>query len=191
MARRALRRMVRRPGFWLGGLVGAALMWVALELPYLNWRWAVPPVEERPVSIRRDGRGGGEYQAPRSGNRRHRGVDLTAALGSPIRAVRSGTVIQVGTHRGLGRLVELEHGSGLTSLYAHLSAVHVRVGQRVRQGEVIGTVGKTGNARHPAIMPHVHVEMAYRGERIDPTPYVLDRQTAAHQEQDVDDAGGD
>ncbi len=143
------------------------------------------------MSIRHDARGSGTYQAPRSGNRRHRGVDLAGALGGPIRAVRSGTVIQVGAHRGLGHLVELEHVGGLTSLYAHLGTVQVRLGQRVRQGEIIGTVGKTGNARHPAIAPHVHLEMARRGQLIDPTPYVLDHAAVIGQEQDPDDVGRD
>jgi len=83
-------------------------------------------------------------------------------------AIRSGTVITVDTHRGLGHFVEVAHGRGLTSLYAHLASTMVKQGDRVTQGQVIGAVGKTGNARHHWISPHLHLEIARGGEVIDP-----------------------
>jgi len=78
-------------------------------------------------------------------------------------------VVEIGQHRGLGRFVELEHRHNLSSLYAHLQAVHVQVGERVRQGQAIATVGKSGNARHPWIAPHLHLEVHRNTSPIDPT----------------------
>ena len=154
--------------FWVGLLVGGGIAAGALELPYVNWQPAAPPVDTPQLLIRHDAKGDGRFNSRRSGHRRHRGVDLAAPLDSPVRAVRSGTVVQVGLHRGLGRFVELEHRQQLHSLYAHLNTVCVAVGARVRQGEIIGTVGKTGNAAHPWIMPHLHLEVLQAETPIDP-----------------------
>ena len=161
-------KRLARGSFWLGLLVGCGATIAALEIPYVNWQPVMPPIDAHPLVFRQDAKGDGRFQSPRSGHRRHRGIDLVAQLHSPVRAIRSGRVVQVGTHRGLGRFVELEHQAHLHSLYAHLNAVSVEPGARVRQGEVIGTVGKTGNARHPWITPHVHLEVLKDGEPIDP-----------------------
>ena len=158
---------------WLGviGVAGVAVS----ELPYVNWRRIVPPVDTRPLVIRQDAKGDGRFLSPRSGRRRHRGLDLIADLKSPVYAIRSGRVVKVAMHHGLGRYVELEHGGGLHSLYAHLSSSTVRPGRRVRQGDVIGTVGKTGNARSWWITPHLHLELvSARGELVDPRSLGLD-----------------
>ena len=154
--------------FWGGLILGFGAAAAACELPFVNWASLVPPVDARPLLIRQDAKGDGRFSSPRSGRRRHRGIDLAAEVNSPVRAIRSGRVVQVGTHRGLGRFVELEHRHGLNSLYAHLNEIAVEPGERVRQGEPIGTVGKTGNARHPWITPHVHLEVLKDGEPIDP-----------------------
>ena len=157
------------PGrLWVGILLGCGATLTALELPYVNWRLVVPPIDTRPLVIRQDAKGDGRFQSPRSGNRRHRGTDLVAPIDSPVRALRSGTVVQVGLHRGLGQFVELKHRRGLRSRYAHLQTVRVEGGQRVRQGAVIGTVGKTGNARHAQITSHLHLEVLQDGVPIDP-----------------------
>lgn len=158
----------RKVFFGVGLLLGGAAVALALELPFVNWQPIAAPVDTERLVIRHDAKGDGRFQAPRSGNRVHRGVDLAAPMGSPVRAVRSGTVVQVGFHRGFGRYVELEHRGGLRSLYAHLKDIGVEAGQRVRQAAVIGTVGKTGNARHPWIAPHVHLELTRDGTPIDP-----------------------
>ena len=121
-----------------------------------------------PVTIRTDAKGDGRFDARRSGSRRHRGVDLAAKLHSPVRAIRSGTVIQVGEHRGLGRFVEIEHRNRVRSLYAHLHESRVALGERVEQGAVIGSVGKSGNAKHPWIISHLHLEVTKDGRSIDP-----------------------
>ena len=154
--------------FWTGLLAGGLVTSAAFELPYVNWQAVAAPLDAQPLLIRHDAKGDGRFLAPRSGHRRHRGIDLAAPLNSPVRAIRSGYVVQVGTHRGLGRFVELEHRGGLRSLYAHLNDVQVEAGARVRQGAIIGTVGKTGNARSHWITPHVHLEVLRHGELIDP-----------------------
>ena len=165
--------MSRRRWQWssivAGMLVGGALGWGAQEMRYMNWQALAAPVDERPLMIRQDAKGDGHFGAPRSGNRMHRGIDLTAPLGSPVRAARSGIVETTGTHRGLGNYVELEHTGGWHSLYAHLQTIDVQVGHRVRQGARIGTVGKTGNARNRLITPHVHFEMVKDGQPVDPS----------------------
>jgi murein DD-endopeptidase MepM/ murein hydrolase activator NlpD len=147
---------------------GLVLGWAVQQLPFVNLRRSAAPVDQRPLIIRQDAKGDGRFGSPRSGNRAHRGVDIAAPLGSPVRALRSGRVITVTKHRGMGRYVELQHGGRMRSLYAHLDTIVVRPGDRVRQGQVIGTVGKTGNARHTWITPHVHLEVLRAGKPIDP-----------------------
>ncbi len=167
-------RRWRRQGWLAGLLAGGGLVAAAYELPYVNWQPVVPPVDAHPLIVRMDAKGDGRFWSPRSGNRRHRGVDLAAPLNSPVRAIRSGTVAETGTHRGLGRFIKLEHRGGLRSLYAHLARVQVEPGARVRQGDVIGLVGKTGNARHRWITPHVHLEVWRDGEAVDPATLGLE-----------------
>ena len=161
-------RAVHWPPFVPGALCGAALGGGVQQAPYVNWVEATAPLDHRPLVIRQDAKGDGRFGAPRSGHRRHRGVDVEAPLGSPVRAIRSGRVIASGKHRGLGRYLELEHPGDLHSLYAHLETIAVDVGDRVRQGQLIATVGKTGNARSPLITPHLHLEVLQAGRPLDP-----------------------
>ena len=167
---------------------GAAAM--VCELPYVNWQPVVPPLAARPLIIRQDAKGDGRFAAPRSGNRLHRGVDLAGAIDTPVQAIRSGRVLEVGNHRGLGRFVVIQHDGGLRSLYAHLNATQVTEGLRVRQGAVIGTIGKTGNARHPSIVPHVHFEVVRSGAVIDPQSLGLEFQLADVPTTETADARG-
>jgi murein DD-endopeptidase MepM/ murein hydrolase activator NlpD len=168
--------MSLKDGGWRGPAVrgaialcgAAALLVTVLHAPYVNWRPVAAPLDTDPLVIRRDAKGDGRFLSPRSGNRKHRGVDLAAPLNTPVRAIRSGRIATVGTHRGLGKFIDVEHGGSLTSRYAHLSDTTVRAGQRVRQGEQIGMVGKTGNARHRWITPHLHIEILDRGTPVDP-----------------------
>ena len=148
--------------------LGCGLAIAGVELPYVNWRSVASPIDAHPLILRHDAKGDGRFLAPRSGRRRHRGIDLATPLHSPVRAIRSGWVVEVGFHPGLGRFVELEHREHLRSLYAHLSQVSVEAGARVRQGEAIGTVGKTGNARSAWITPHLHLEVLRDGQPLDP-----------------------
>jgi len=141
--------------------------WGTQALWYWNWETAVPPVSE-PLIIRQDAKGDGHFGAPRSGGRRHRGVDVEAAVGTPVRVIQSGRVVEIGIHRGLGLFLVVEHQAALKSVYAHLNSVDVRVGERLRQGQTIGTVGKSGNARHPWIHPHLHLEVFRNDQPVDP-----------------------
>ena len=152
----------------LAAVIAAVVAIVLREMPYVNWMPVYPPVDTRPLIIRADARGDGHFMAARNGNRRHRGIDLTAKLDSPVYAIRSGKVIDAGTHKGLGTYVEIKHSNNLTSLYAHLQQSHVKQGQRLAQGSIIGTVGKTGNAKHKWIQPHLHLEVRRAGQPIDP-----------------------
>ena len=168
MRRGRWRGLVGRPTWWAGMVLGGAVTAAAVELPYLNWHRVVSPLDVPSLVIRHDAKGDGRFLAPRSGRRHHRGIDLVAAVDSPVRAIRSGTVVEVGVHRGLGRFVELEHRQHLRSVYAHLQEVLVESGARIRQGARIGTVGKTGNARHRWITSHLHLEVVKEGHPIDP-----------------------
>ena len=98
---------------------------------------------------------------PRS---QHRGVDLRAPYGTPVKATNSGRVALVRDCYLSGRTVIIDHGGGLYSLYAHLSRVYVLPGQYVKKGQVIGLSGKSGRATGP----HLHWGMSYLGVRIDP-----------------------
>jgi murein DD-endopeptidase MepM/ murein hydrolase activator NlpD len=97
--------------------------------------------------------------------RAHRGVDYAAATGTPIKAAGDGRVSFAGTQGGYGRTVIIDHGNGITTLYAHMSRFgRFRTGQRVRQGEVIGFVGASGLATGP----HLHYEFRVKGVHRDP-----------------------
>jgi murein DD-endopeptidase MepM/ murein hydrolase activator NlpD len=76
-------------------------------------------------------------------------VDYAAPSGTPVRAAADGVVAQAGWHGGYGKTVKLRHGRGIQTLYGHLSRIHVKAGQRVEQGELIGNVGTTGLSTAP------------------------------------------
>jgi murein DD-endopeptidase MepM/ murein hydrolase activator NlpD len=98
--------------------------------------------------------------------RAHRGVDYAAPVGTPVRAAGDGKVRFVGRQGGYGNVIELEHGSGVVTVYGHLSrfASQLRRGQRVELGRVIGYVGMTGLATGP----HLHYEYRVRGAHKNP-----------------------
>ncbi len=96
----------------------------------------------------------------------HRGVDLRAPEGTPVRAMARAQVRFSGTMRGFGNVVWLDHGRELLTVYAHLSEIHVQTGAHVRGGEVIGLSGMTGSAT----APHLHFEVWRRGRPVDPVP---------------------
>ena len=95
----------------------------------------------------------------------HPGIDLAAPTGTPVAAAAPGTVVFAGRDGGgYGTLVEVAHGNGVLSLYAHLSAITVRVGRAVATGNLVGRVGATGEATGP----HLHFEVRVRGAAVDP-----------------------
>ncbi|RUO42894.1 hypothetical protein CWE15_05700 [Aliidiomarina taiwanensis] len=101
----------------------------------------------------------------------HRGIDYAADLGTPVAATGAGIVTHAGRRSGYGYLVEVDHGAGLRTRYAHLDSYQVKVGDVVTRGQVIGEVGQTGRATGP----HVHYEVLENGRHINPVNYVLRR----------------
>ncbi len=101
----------------------------------------------------------------------HEGMDFTAPTGTEIFATGNGTVAVAGWRQGYGNTVEINHGFGYRTLYAHMHQIRVRVGQKVNRGDVIGTVGNTGKSTGP----HLHYEVHYRGKPVNPQNfYFLD-----------------
>jgi murein DD-endopeptidase MepM/ murein hydrolase activator NlpD len=98
----------------------------------------------------------------------HQGMDLAAPEGTPIRAPARGKVVESGYREGYGNLVVLDHGGGLTTLYAHNLENRVKEGEWVRRGAVLATVGSTGRSTGP----HLHFEVRRKGTRQDPRIFV-------------------
>lgn len=144
------------------------------ELSCLDKAYFFCPIEYKhdTIIIRHDSYGSGDFMAERSGLRRHNGIDLQAKIGEPVLAVRGGKVIEARFHRGMGNYVELSHPGGHTTIYGHLSKIEARQGQAVRQGDKIGEVGKTGNANHRSIMPHLHFEIRKKNVPLDPMEFL-------------------
>ncbi|HEY3111654.1 MAG TPA: peptidoglycan DD-metalloendopeptidase family protein, partial [Chloroflexota bacterium] len=101
----------------------------------------------------------------------HPGLDIGASIGTPIRAIADGVVIEAeedGYNRGYGHYVKVDHGGGLHSLYGHMSVVSAREGDRVLAGSVLGQVGMTGVTTGP----HLHLEVRQDGSARDPLRYI-------------------
>jgi len=98
----------------------------------------------------------------------HTGVDMSAGMGTPIKAADSGTVVQAGWRGGYGKCVVISHGNGVATLYAHQSVISVSVGDTVTRGEVIGKVGSTGYSTGA----HLHFEVRVNGSPVDPMRYL-------------------
>lgn len=96
----------------------------------------------------------------------HQGVDISAAMGAPVRAAFDGMVLYAGWFGGYGKLVVIDHGDGFSTLYGHLSTIDIGPGQQVTRGQVIGRVGSTGYSTGP----HLHFEIRHRGKPINPLP---------------------
>lgn len=100
--------------------------------------------------------------------RLHAGIDIAAPAGTPIRAADSGQVMIAGWMGGYGNYTCVQHTSSLSTCYAHQSSIGVSVGQGVRQSQVIGTVGNTGNS----FGDHLHFEVRVGGSPVDPMGYL-------------------
>ena len=100
----------------------------------------------------------------------HGGIDFSAGIGVRVVATADGTVIHAGTRGGFGETVEIEHINGLSTLYAHLSRVDVKVGQKVTRGDTVGAVGNTGRSTGP----HLHYEIRLKGVPKDPSRFLLE-----------------
>ncbi len=100
----------------------------------------------------------------------HAGIDFSAGIGVRVMATADGTVITAGTKGAYGETIEIEHINGLTTRFAHLSRIDVKVGQKVTRGEVIGAVGNTGRSTGP----HLHYEIRLKGVPQDPARFLLE-----------------
>ena len=98
----------------------------------------------------------------------HTGLDFRAATGDPARVTANGKVVSAGWSGGYGRMVEVDHGNGLSTRYGHLSEINVKVGEFVKIGQVIGLVGSTGRSTGP----HLHYETRIDGEAVDPQKFL-------------------
>lgn len=148
-----------------------------------------PPVSEpyRPTTYSYpdySGPDGGKFLRPTSGRvsspfgwrihpikktrKMHWGVDLAPGKGKPIYAAASGKVIFSGVKGGYGNTVDIEHEGNAETRYAHCATILVRVGETVRRGQQIATVGSTGLSTGP----HLHFELKLEGKRVDPLPYL-------------------
>lgn len=98
----------------------------------------------------------------------HSGLDYRARRGTPVLATAGGKVIKAGRQGGYGKLVEVAHGNGLTTRYAHLSKIRVKVGQTIAKGKRVGDVGSTGRSTGP----HLHYEVRRDGRSLNPIHFV-------------------
>ncbi len=108
--------------------------------------------------------------------RMHEGLDIITDVGTPVYATGDGTVTFAGrTASGYGAVVEINHGYGYTTLYAHLSQVRVRSGQKVKRGELIARSGRSGLVSGP----HLHYEVRLNGRKLNPVDHFFDDIDAA------------
>jgi murein DD-endopeptidase MepM/ murein hydrolase activator NlpD len=98
----------------------------------------------------------------------HCGIDIGSPAGTPVGAAAAGVVKRVAWIVGYGYTVEIDHGGGVTTFYAHLSRAAVQPGQEVEKGQMVGRVGETGRTTGP----HLHFELRLDGEPVDPLPYL-------------------
>lgn len=137
--------------------VAVAALLVAMTLTGCSIpRWPVDGVMTSPYGLRMRG------WSPDL----HEGVDIAAPAGTPVRAMKSGRIEHAGNWGGYGLSVVIAHGTNVRSLYAHMSRIDVRAGERVDGGAVIGAVGQTGSATGP----HLHFEVWRWGRAEDPVP---------------------
>jgi murein DD-endopeptidase MepM/ murein hydrolase activator NlpD len=113
--------------------------------------------------------GFGWRKDPMTGKRAfHRGMDIVADAGTPIRAPADGVITRTARVADYGKMVDMSHGFGYSTRYGHMSEILVRNGQRVRRGDVIGRIGSTGRSTGP----HLHYEVFRDGRRVNPWKYL-------------------
>ena len=129
---------------------------------YTPTLWPVDGTLEGGFGGRRNPFGGPGYEF-------HSGQDIEAAWGTPVVAGASGRVSFVGWQNGYGQLVVVDHGSGLTTRYGHLSHIDVELNQTVSRAQLLGKVGSTGRSTGP----HLHYEVRISDQPVNPLPYLL------------------
>jgi murein DD-endopeptidase MepM/ murein hydrolase activator NlpD len=113
----------------------------------------------------------GAITSPFGGGRNHPGIDIDGVTGDPVQAAGAGTVALAGMapgYEGYGNLVLIDHGGGISTVYAHLSRVDVTMGQTVQQGQQLGAIGATGLA----FGDHLHFEVRVANKPVDPVPWL-------------------
>ena len=127
---------------------------------------AIQPVSNK--DLKRTASGYGRRVDPIYGTVKfHEGMDFSANTGTEVYATGDGKVVSVGWESGYGKTIEIDHGFGYVTRYAHLNDYRVRRGQRVVRGEVIGEVGNTGKSTGP----HLHYEVHVKGRVVNPVNY--------------------
>lgn len=100
---------------------------------------------------------------------RHKGVDYFARTGTPVMASADGVITMAKKNGSMGLTVEVNHGNGFKTRYAHLARLHVKRGKRIKRGEILGVVGNTGRSTGP----HLHYEVIFRKQHRDPLNYII------------------
>lgn len=100
----------------------------------------------------------------------HRGLDFSVPVGTEVRVTGAGTVVAVQQQRGLGRVIKVDHGNDVITVYAHLDQTLVKKGEKVARGAVIARSGNSGRST----APHLHYEIRVGGRSVNPTSYILD-----------------
>jgi len=146
---------------------------VFLGIAAMDKQYFICPIEYKSdIIIRNDQGGDGSFASSRSGRRMHKGIDLLADEGTLVLAAKSGRVISATQNRGMGKYVIIQHRDNIITIYGHLSEIFVRKNDYLRQGQVIGSVGRTGNARYRSILSHLHFEIRKNGIPQDPLGYI-------------------
>jgi len=146
---------------------------VFLGLTGMDKQYFICPIKYKSdIIIRNDNRGDGLFASSRSGRRIHKGLDLLADVGTVVYAAKSGKVVSATQNKGMGKYIIIRHRDSIITIYGHLSNIFVRKNDYIRQGQVIGSVGKTGNARAAGMLPHLHFEIRKNGVPLDPLEYI-------------------
>lgn len=99
----------------------------------------------------------------------HEGIDICNSVGTPIVAPADGLVVKVGREYGYGKVIKINHGYGIVTRYGHLHKAHVKIGQQVKRGDLVGEIGNTGRSTGP----HLHYEVRINNLPVDPRKYIL------------------
>jgi murein DD-endopeptidase MepM/ murein hydrolase activator NlpD len=99
----------------------------------------------------------------------HNAIDVSSAVGQPVRAPADGIVVKSAWENGYGNVIYVSHGYGYSTRYGHLSAYAVHPGQRVKRGDILGYVGSTGRSTGP----HLHYEVRLNNNPVNPLEYIL------------------
>lgn len=117
----------------------------------------------------------------------HEGVDIAATIGTNVLASGPGLVVNIGQSNllaGYGTYIDIDHGKGIVTRYAHLAEVKIRYGQRVTKEQIIGTIGSTGGS----IAPHLHYEVIKDGHKVNPVKYMIGGLSSTEYQQMVNNS---